>query len=1017
MAEEVEITNVGGSDGVASEATLASLVAALQRMGGAGSDSGAKAAQKAQKLYTKTQQDGVVITRNNTKAELENTAATKEATGAVSNFSRTIGGAAVGAIGDVIGSFVNFGEQLAFGGNRISDFTSSIPLIGQFLGPLAGMIDNSIDAFREVSQVGATFGEGLAGLRRAAADSAIPFDDFTSIVRENSVILQQFGGDVASGASSFGRMAKELRDGPGRELMNMGFTSMELNEVLLDYAELQTRQFRQNRTQGRVTASNAAAFAENLRELSAVTGKSREEIMKSMKAQQGDVRIGAVMANMTADAAEKFSANIGAVSATSQGLANALIDYEDGIPTDETTKRLMAFSETFRTQGQNIENMDPTQLEAFMIQVNKELAAKAESFGGGLENAMSKVPGLADALQVITDTNTLANESAEQKLAREKREEEQRKKQKGLMDFEETINQARSALQLAFIDSGIFKLTEDGVSEFATAIKEFTESPEFKDSLKALTGIIKDMIERFKTFITDIGKFNLKTAFLGGKKSDIKEKNEDGTDKVLDADVEGLLGDMFSGASDMTAGIGGYIADGVKSVIAGLFSGFDITWDDVFVGGLAVVATAIAAPIVGLPVLIVAAITAVIGKDKLIELFKGTWEVITGFFSFGTGEDSKSYSIGNLASGAWETVKGWFTFGEGESTFSLGSLASDAWKTVTGWFVPDSEGNYSIADIASNVWETVTGWFTLADTKFSISEDLTKLWTTVTGWFGFGEGEATYAISTLINEAWTKITGFFDFGKEGFSFSALATKAWETITGFFTFGADTLTYSISSLLTTAWETVTGFFGFEGIKIPSISSLFQGIIDTVKGFFDFDFEMPNFKQYLPKWLGGEGKSLLGGSDTELEIPTAEASPTLDATPAVEGANSLMDAQSAMASFSNIEGLQSNLDILKSGLDTDAVRSYTDSMEKLVEVLGELNDELSKDNKFGIGTGENAGSVLSKMDSIGGGGSSEEVNNTLQLVLAELRLQTPKQAAIVRNTKNGNSTDISRSMPSG
>ena len=53
----------------------------------------------------------------------------------------------------------------------------------------------------------------------------------------------------------------------------------------------------------------------------------------------------------------------------------------------------------------------------------------------------------------------------------------------------------------------------------------------------------------------------------------------------------------------------------------------------------------------------------------------------------------------------------------------------------------------------------------------------------------------------------------------------------------------------------------------------------------------------------------------------------------------------------------------------------------------------------------------------MDSIGGGGSSEEVNNTLQLVLAELRLQTPKQAAIVRNTKNGNSTDISRSMPSG
>lgn len=1043
MAEEVEITNVGGSDGVASEATLAALVSALQRMGGAGSDSGAKAAQKAQKLYTKTQQDGVLITRKNTQAELEKTKVLKEATGAVSNFSRTISGAAVGAIGDVLGSFVNFGEQLAFGGNRISNFTSSIPLIGQFLGPLSGMIDNSIDSFREVSQVGATFGEGLAGLRRAAADSAIPFDDFTDIVRENSVILQQFGGDVASGASSFGAMAKELRDGPGRELMNMGFTSMELNEVLLDYAELQTRQFRQNRTQGRVTAANAAAFAENLRELSAVTGKSREEIMKSMKAQQGDVRIGAVMANMTAEAAEKFSANIGAVSATSQGLANALIDYEDGIPTDETTKRLMAFSKTFATQGKNIENMDPTQLEAFMIQVNKELAASSQSFNKALQNVMDKTPGLADAFQIITDTNMLANETAEQKLAREKREEEQRKKQSGLMDFEETINQARSALQLAFIDSGIFKLTEDGVSEFATAIKDFTESPEFKDSLKALTSIIKDMIERFKTFFTDIGKFNLKTALFGGKAGDVIGQDEQGNDITLQEDVKGLFGDIFAGAAESAGTIGTFVADGIKSVIGGLFDGFEITWDDVFVGGLAVVATAIAAPIVGLPVLITAAITAVVGKDKLIELFTATWDTIKGFFSFGTGEDAASYSIGNLASAAWETVTGWFGFTGEEATYGISNLASAAWETVTGWFTMDSEGNYSILDIANNVWTSVTGWFSLADTKFSITEDLTKLWTTVTGWFGFGEGEATYAISTLINEAWTKITGFFDFGEEGFSISALTTEAWETVTGFFTLGEDTLgfsistlattawetvkgffrfgedtsAFSISGLLTTAWETVTGFFSFDGIEIPSVSSMFQGIIDTVKGFFDFDFEMPNFKQYLPKWLGGEGKSLLDGSDTELEMPTAEVNPTtLDATPAVEGANSLMDAQSAMASFSNIEGLQSNLDILKSGLDTDSVRSYTESMEKLVEVLGELNDELAKDNKFGIGKGENAGSVLSKMDSIGGG-SNEELNNTLKLVLAELQLQTPKQAAIARNTKNGNSTDISRSMPSG
>ena len=1043
MAEEVEITNVGGSDGVASEATLASLVAVLQKMGGgAGSNSGDKAAQKAQKLYTKTQQDGILITHKNTKAELENTEVTKEATGALSNFSRTVAGAAVGAIGDVIGSFANFGEQLAFGGNRISDFTGSIPLIGQFLGPLTGMIDNSIDAFREVSQVGATFGEGLAGLRRAAADSAIPFDDFTGIVRENSVILQQFGGDVASGATGFGLMAKQLRDGPGRELMNMGFTSMELNEVLIDYAELQTRQFRQNRTQGRVTASNAAAFAENLRELSAVTGKSREEIMKSMKAQQGDVRIGAVMANMTADAAEKFSANIGAVSTTSQGLANALIDYEDGIPTDETTKRLMAFSETFRTQGQNIENMDPTQLEAFMIQVNKELADKAEGFGGGLENAMSKVPGLADAFQVITDTNMLANESAEDKLKREKREEEQRKKQSGLMDFEETINQARSALQMAFIDSGIFSLTEDGVSSFATAIKEFTESPAFKDSLKALTVIVKDLIDKFKKFITDIGKFNFKTALLGGKKGDIIGKNEDGTDKVLQEDVTGLFG-----GSDGEFNVGEMFSNFIGDAFLGLLPSLDT----VLIGLAAGIGAMILAPFAGIAAVFVgigAGIVAMIGWENIKQFAVDSWNAITGVFT-SIGEWWDSLDLMTPLTEAWNSITGIFTsVGEWWDSLDFMTTLTETWNSITGIFTSvgdwwDSldfmtpltetwntitsffsmDTLYSISDVFKTAWETVTGFFSFGGEGFSISSLASDAWKSVTRWFSWQADIINFSISTLASTAWETVKGFFTWGQDtiGFSISGLLTTAWEKVKSAFSFGGgegeEGSGFSISGLLTTAWETVTGLFSFDGIEIPSISSLFQGIIDAVKGFFSFDFKMPSFKSFLPTWLGGEGKSL-DGTDTDLEIPTAKVEPeTLDATPAVEGANSLMDAQSAMASFSNIEGLQSNLDILKSGLDTDSVRSYTDSMKQLVAVLGELNAELAKDNKFGIGTGENAGSVLSKMDSIGGGGSSEDVNNTLQLVLAELRLQTPKQAAIVRNTKNGNSTDISRSMPSG
>lgn len=972
MAEQVEITNVGGNDGVASEATLVSLVASLQKMAARSGMDPASQEAKVKKIANKATQDSVVITRKNTAAEEENTKVTKQATGATAQFAKTVADASLGAIGDIVGSITNFGMELAFGGNRLSDFASSIPLVGGYLGELTGMVDRSIDAFRDVSQVGATFGDGLAGLRRAAADAAMPFDEFTSIVQQNSVMMQQFGGDVASGSMAFGAMAKQLRDGPGRALMNIGFTSGELNELLIDYAELQTRAFTRDRIQGRVTAASAAEFGHQLQELSAVTGKSREEILKSMKAQQDDVRIGAAAARMTADEFERFSLNIGTVSTMSQGLANALVDFDDGIPTNESTRRLMQFSDTFARYGQDVENMNPAQLEDFMLGVRRDLEAEAARMGVTVEEMTSRVPGLSDVFGLIGETAQLAAESEEERAERRARQADAMKANSGLMQFEETINRARSALTLAFIDSGVFELVESGLNTFAETIGTFTESDEFKATLTALSSVVSDMIERFKTFVTDIGKYDLKTALFGGEAVD-KTTGET-------VQVEGLIQSMFGGAGDGAgSAIMSAVISGITGAIGAIFD-FDITWDDVFVGGIAGLAALIAAPIIGIPGAITAAIVAVIGKDKLIELWTATWETIKGFFSFDTGEDAASYSIGNLASAAWETVTGWFGFTGEETTYNLSNLASAAWETVTGWFTMDAEGNYSILDIANNVWTSVTGWFSLADTKFSIIEDLTTMWNTVLGWFSLDTTE--------------------------YSFSNVMSTLWDTVTGYFTFGEDAPTFSIQNIVQTAWDTVTGFFSFDGFEIPSIKDLFQSVIDTVKGFFDFDFELPSFKSLLPAWMGG-GDGNVSATDSSI---------TVDTSPATQGAEALLSTESALASFANLENLQNNLDILKNGLDVENVRSYTEAMEELVEVLGELNEELRADNKFGIGTGENAGSVLAKMDSIGSGGSSEELTAAIDRLAGIMSQNVVATRSVERNTRYGNTTDISRQLPS-
>ena len=136
--------------------------------------------------------------------------------------------------------------------------------------------------------------------------------------------------------------------------------------------------------------------------------------------------------------------------------------------------------------------------------------------------------------------------------------------------------------------------------------------------------------------------------------------------------------------------------------------------------------------------------------------------------------------------------------------------------------------------------------------------------------------------------------------------------AWETVTSAFSFAGDAV-YSIGGLLKDAWSTVTGFFNFGDIQIPSLKDMFQGILDTVKGFFTFDFKLPNFRSFLPKWLGGEGKSLDG--DTTAQAPADPVVSAEDLESAAVAKDALVETQSALGQFANIEGLQNNLDIFE------------------------------------------------------------------------------------------------------
>ena len=1110
MAEDIEIGNVGGA-GVASEVTLARLTATMELMA---KKKGINPADIAKKMQT--------VMDDSAKHIKVNTTATKDNSKATDNLTKkyralaAVGGIVGSVFGTLSSSIGGFTTSLMKGSDSLEDYAKHVPLFGGALGFLAGIIDTNISAFRDLSNVGAIFGDGLNDIRRISGQAGIPLSEFTELVGSNAQRMKYFGGTVAQGATAFAAMSKKLRTGPGREFMMLGYTATELNESLLDYSEFNARQMGTDRRNNKLSAEGAASYLETIESLSTVTGKRRDQIREEMAENLADQRIRAAKANMSEKQADAFDAALVQASLAGPKLKEAIIDMADGFANDPFTAILAANSKTFMKDAGRLEDMTAKERNDFFVSVAKEADEYAKGLGDSLQGIIKDGGIAGDMASLGADAFGKFTElSEEQMKAKTAAENAELKNAEGLKLFHDTIRNITTDLQKILtsqtkdkdgnLRKSILMRITDGFEKVAKTLGDFIASPVFKTGIATFTKNIED-------FISNFSKHGLGTS-LFGKEAEVDESGQ----KIEGTAVKGLIGDLFgeggtfAGIMDsLVEGIKAGVGDGVTNFMTDLLD-FEIPWGTLFVGGLIGIGAAIAAPVLAIPVGIAAAITAVFGiqfmKGLLSDawaglkaaftwtaevapffisgisgLFGAAWESITSIFDF--GEEGFSFStlfnnawtevkalfsfagstilgLGDLMDTAWTTITGYMGFGD--KTWSFGTLFGEVWEGITRIFTFGEEGfSFSVlfnnawtevkalfsfagstilglGDLMDTAWTKVTGWMGFGDKTWSFSIFFGKAWTTITSIFTFGEegfsisalmgnvwkvvegyfsfaGKVWTGIGGLFDAAWTKVTGWLGFGDKTWSLSKIFTDAWAIITSFFSFGSgeEGTGFSISSLMTTAWKTVTGLFDFGDMKLPSISGMFQSIIDKVKGFFTFDFKMPDFKSFLPKWMGGGGETLDGAETTDKPAAPSSA----DMGVAINGITELGKTQSALASFSSLPTLTQNLESLKKGLDIDGVTSYTSAMEKLVLVLGELNDELNKDNYTGPGHGTNAGSVVSKMDTIGsgGGGSSEQLNNTMQDVLLLLTQMRDLDIKVEGNTRNIVGSNIARSRVS-
>ena len=236
-------------------------------------------------------------------------------------------------------SFVGLGKAAFRGEGSISAFTDNV--LG--LQTLGNRLDINIETFRQLSQTGANFGQSIVELRNAAANAALPLDDFASLVANNSANLAALFGTTTEGARGIAEFGRKVREEGIERLAPLGFTVDEINETLLLNLDSQRRTGVLNRLSADQQRSSAIAFAEELDRLAKLTGAQRDELRAQIEQQQSNERFQAALQGQTEDTRRRlqgFAATVGNIAPNlNEGFQDLIANA--GVPVTESALALV----------------------------------------------------------------------------------------------------------------------------------------------------------------------------------------------------------------------------------------------------------------------------------------------------------------------------------------------------------------------------------------------------------------------------------------------------------------------------------------------------------------------------------------------------------------------------------------------------------------------------------------------------------------------------------------------------
>jgi len=236
-------------------------------------------------------------------------------------------------------SFVGLGKAAFQGEGSISAFTDNV----KGLGLLGNRLDVNIETFRQLSQSGANFGQSIVQLRTAAADAALPLDDFAALVANNSQNLAALFGSTTQGAQAIARLGAQTRELGIERLAPLGLTVDEINETLLLNLDSQRRTGILNTLTDQQRTASAINFAEQLDRLAKLTGQQRDELRAQIEQQQSNERFQAALQGQTDETRQRLQGFAATVGGISPQLAEGFQDLiaNAGVPVTESALALV----------------------------------------------------------------------------------------------------------------------------------------------------------------------------------------------------------------------------------------------------------------------------------------------------------------------------------------------------------------------------------------------------------------------------------------------------------------------------------------------------------------------------------------------------------------------------------------------------------------------------------------------------------------------------------------------------